>query len=586
LAATAGIGFRRSTLNQNRSPPRPARLARKKRYFQRRHRASPARGGWCIMSCSQLLGVDSRFQGEIRHRIRRERKMNWTSGYVSEIDYTYGYYGELNPSKLRLACLSANVAPPSAEPMRYLELGYGQGMSINVHAAAFGGEFWGTDFNPTQAAHARSLAEASGSGAILLDDSFAELAARPDLPEFDFIGLHGIWSWISDDNRRVIVDIIRRKLRVGGIVYNSYNCLPGWAPAMPLRHLMTLHADLVGSDETGMIGRIEGAVNFAKRVVDSGALYFRANPAVGERLKTISNQNRSYLAHEYFNRDWEVMPFSDVARWFNDGKVSFVASANLIDHVDAVNLTAEGRKLLAEIHHPILQQSVRDYFINQQFRRDVFVKGPRRLTQLSQIEAVQSQTFTLTSHPDDIPMKVKGALGEASLQEAIYRPVIEVLADENYAAKTVSQLSGHAKLKALNFSQLFEVLAVLTGANHVHPAQPASKESRQRCTALNRYICERARDDGNIIFLASPVTGSGIPVDRFSQLFLLASQHGKKSTAEQAKYVWDCISRQGKFLVKDGKQLETAEENIGELKQQAAAFADKRRPILKALGIE
>jgi Predicted methyltransferase regulatory domain/Methyltransferase domain len=512
--------------------------------------------------------------------------MNWTSGYVSEIDYTYGYYGELNPSKLRLACLSENIAPPSADPLRYLELGYGQGMSINIHAAAFAGEFWGTDFNPTQAAHARSLADAAGSGAILLDDSFAELAARSDLPEFDIIGLHGVWSWISDDNRRTIVDIIRRKLRVGGIVYNSYNCLPGWAPAMPLRHLMTLHADLVGSDATGMVGKIEGAVGFAKQVVDSGALYFRANPAVGERLKAISGLNRSYLAHEFFNRDWQVMPFSEVARWLDDAKVSFVASANLLDHVEAVNLTTEGLKLLADIRHPILRQSVRDYFINQQFRRDVFVKGPCRLSRLSQMEALKSQAFVLTSHPDDIPMKVKGALREATLQEAMYRPVIEVLADENYAPKTMGQMSGHARLKSLNFSQLFEVLTVLSGVNHVHPAQQASKESRQRCTALNRHICDRARDNADIAYLASPVTGSGIPVERYLQLFLLAAQHGKKTIAEQAAFAWECISTQGKFLIKDGKKLETADESIAELKEKAAAFGEKRRPILKALGIE
>ena len=324
--------------------------------------------------------------------------MNWTSGYVSEIDYTYGYYRELNPNNLQLACLSANIAPPSTSCLRYLELGYGQGMSINIHAAAYLGEFWGTDFNPTQAAHARSLADASGSGAILLDDLFAELAARADLPEFDIIGLHGIWSWISDDNRRTIVDIIRRKLRVGGIVYNSYNCLPGWAPAMPLRHLMTLHANLAGSDATGMIGKIEGAVSFAKQVVDSGALYFRANPAVRERLKSISGEDRNYLAHEFFNQDWEVMPFSDVARWLDDAKVSFVASANLLDHVEAVNLSAEGQRLLASIRHPILGQSVRDYFINQQFRRDVFVKGPCRLSRLNQMEALKSQAFVLTTN--------------------------------------------------------------------------------------------------------------------------------------------------------------------------------------------
>ena len=70
---------------------------------------------------------------------------------------------------------------------------------------------------------------ASGAAAKLFDQAFAEFCARPDLPDFDFIGLHGIWSWISDENRAVIVDFIRRKLKVGGVLYISYNTQPGWA---------------------------------------------------------------------------------------------------------------------------------------------------------------------------------------------------------------------------------------------------------------------------------------------------------------------------------------------------------------------
>ena len=159
--------------------------------------------------------------------------MNWTQGYVTELEYTHGYHRELCPGILRLACLSSGVAPPVGRPTRYLELGCGQGLSLNIHAAAVPGEFWGTDFNPTHVAQARALADASGSSARLLDDSFVEFVSRPDLPEFDVIALHGIWSWISDENSRVIVDLIRRKLRVGGIAYVSYNCLPGWA-TLPL----------------------------------------------------------------------------------------------------------------------------------------------------------------------------------------------------------------------------------------------------------------------------------------------------------------------------------------------------------------
>ena len=52
--------------------------------------------------------------------------MSWTSGYVADVNYTYGYYRELNPALLRLACLNAGIVPPPAGPLNYLELGYGQ----------------------------------------------------------------------------------------------------------------------------------------------------------------------------------------------------------------------------------------------------------------------------------------------------------------------------------------------------------------------------------------------------------------------------------------------------------------------------
>jgi hypothetical protein len=98
----------------------------------------------------------------------------------------------------------------------------------------------------------------------------------------------------------------------------------------------------------------------------------------------MSALDRHYLAHEFFTHDWRVMPFSDVARSLDDAKLNFVASAHLLDHVEAVNLTEAGHKLLSSISHPVLRQSVRDYFVNQQFRRDIFAKGYRRLTPLEQ----------------------------------------------------------------------------------------------------------------------------------------------------------------------------------------------------------
>ena len=43
--------------------------------------------------------------------------------------------------------------------------------------------------------------------------------------------------------------------------------------------------------------------------------------------------------------------------------------------------------------------------------------------------------------------------------------------------------------------------------------------------------------------------------------------------------------RQGQRIIKEGKTIETPEDNLSELSAQAAAFAEKTLPILKALQI-
>jgi hypothetical protein len=45
--------------------------------------------------------------------------------------------------------LTRGLAAPSSKSLRYPELGFGQGLSLLIHAAATRGEYWGTDFNPT-----------------------------------------------------------------------------------------------------------------------------------------------------------------------------------------------------------------------------------------------------------------------------------------------------------------------------------------------------------------------------------------------------------------------------------------------------
>lgn len=85
---------------------------------------------------------------------------DWADGYVADLDYTFGYYPELNPNRVKLAFLNQGYAPLKFK--QACELGFGQSLSINIHAAGSVTQWLGTDINPSQTLFARELARASG----------------------------------------------------------------------------------------------------------------------------------------------------------------------------------------------------------------------------------------------------------------------------------------------------------------------------------------------------------------------------------------------------------------------------------------
>jgi SAM-dependent methyltransferase len=458
-------------------------------------------------------------------------------------------------------------------------------VSANIHASATVTRWSGTDFNPAQAGFAQALAEAGDNGAKLYDQSFEEFANRTDLPDFDFIGLHGIWSWISDENREIIVDFIRRKLKVGGVLYVSYNTQPGWAAMVPMRELMTEHSEVMGAPGLGIVPRIDGALKFVDQLMQVQPSFAKANPVVIERLKKLKEQSRNYLAHEYFNRDWVPMSFSKMGKWLEGAKVTYAASANYLDYVDAINLTAEQQALLKDIPSDMFRQTVRDFMVNLQFRKDYWVKGPRKLTPFEQLEGLRSHRVLLVTHRAEISLKVTGSMGEATLSEAIYVPILDILAD--HKIKSLSQLEQGVREHGINFVQLLQALLILVGSGHVVSAQDelVIPKCRKQTEKINTFLIGRSRSSADTTCLASPVTGGGMIVSRVPQLFLLAITLGRRTPDEWVQVVWQILTEQGQKMLKDGKALETKEENIAELTDQAAVFAKKLLPIFKALQI-
>lgn len=508
---------------------------------------------------------------------------DWSAGYVADIGYTHGYYHELNPLRIKLAFLHSGLACPDVGTA--CELGFGQGLSTNIHAAATLTRWYGTDFNPSQAAQACEMAEAAGSGAQLFDDAFAEFANRPGLPDFDFIGVHGIWSWVSDENRRTIVDFIRRKLKVGGVLYISYNTQPGWASFAPMRHLLTAHAASQGAEGRGIVNQIEGALTFGKELLALHPRYASTDPGIAKRFEQLGAQNRSYLAHEYFNRDWHPMHFSTMGEWLDPAKLQYACSANYSDHFDNLNMSEEQKVFLQNIPDRMFRETVRDFMVNQTFRRDYWVKGARVLSPLEVSELIGKIRVILVKHRSAFTYQIQMDGGMVELSETIYRPLLDLLAD--YQPRTLKEIADTLAPHGVKFNQVIEAAMLLSRIGQLAAAQDAKVVSeRQAVTArLNDYIEGKARSGADISYVASPVTGGGIMLGRFNALFAKAIGEGLEDVDALANYVWNILQAQGQCLIVKGERLMEPAENIAELKRNAQDFLEKQMPVLRALKV-
>ncbi|MGI0481656.1 class I SAM-dependent methyltransferase [Geminocystis sp. CENA526] len=505
--------------------------------------------------------------------------MVWNEGYVAEINYTYGFYGELSPLKLSLATAIKSIHPPDLEEsFNYCELACGRGYTTNLLASCYPhAQFYANDFNPNHIHEAQKLAQSAGSQNVhFFDDSFSEFIEQ-DLPSFDFIVLHGIYSWITAENRQAIVNFIRKKLKVGGLVYISYNALPGWATAMPMQGLMIRYRQ---HSSEPILESIENALNFTGQLLEANAGYFTQNPALKSRYENLKQQNRHYLAHEYFNEEWNSFYFDQVAQELEEAKLNFVGSAQVIDYVDILNLSETAQQQLKQIKDATYREVVRDFFLNTQFRRDIFARGQLSMTPPQHIKVIENIRYALIVPLNAVKLDHTFIVGNVTLQKEIYTPICELLAESSL---TMKELHDNPRLNSTPINNLYQALIVLTGIGYVHPAvdEETCQQRQQFTNGFNIAVIEKAFVSDEMNFLASPLIGTGVSVSSIEQLLLFAKSQGE----DGVNFVWQLFSSQGKKLIKENKVLETPQENIAHIKDIAKEFYTNRLPVLEKLGI-
>src|SRR5215217_6613255 len=449
---------------------------------------------------------------------------DWSRGYPVAMTYPPAWHSFQSPAHLRMICAlmgaAWDVGPDS--PLSIAEVGCATGYTASILAA--GSPHWqvvGLDYSPAQITAARSLAARTGlSNVRFLEVDLAELDGRDldALPEFDVVTVHGLWSWVSDSVREGIVRLLRRRLKPGGVALMTYNALPGAAGGLALWRLVRETLLRHGGD----VGGLDAARKIVRDLVATEAVHLPPSSWRTLLIDEALSPRDGYLLHEFLTAHWRPEFFADVAHAIGGARCDFVGSATIDDNFPQLSLSPAQNALWEAADGDTMRQLLLDVCVPRAFRRDVFMRGLRRVPADAAVDEIVLAPAALWQNGEVV---LRTQAGEARLPSHVMDQVLPALAENPHPVKSLRALPGCVSVTRS------ELLVMLVGSGLAVPLWRHSRSGPDwdgalaAARRLNAVAAEEMAPHGvgqGQMGLATPMLGGAL---RASALELAVARH-------------------------------------------------------------
>ncbi len=499
------------------------------------------------------------------------------------VSYTWGLYRELDPTFLNYVSVLSGYRPKDLEkPFSYCDLGCGNGVTINALAAVFPhAEFHGIDVDKTHIGNAAAIAEGAGlANAKFFAADFGNLQ-DDDYPTYDYIVLHGVYAWVDPSSRDAVRRFIGKHLNPGGVVYVSYNAMPGWSAFAPLRDAVINHTMAMGVDP---LMKAQAGLDYLSFLAANDAGFFADNPPAKAFLEEIKKQDLAYVVHEFFSDQLKPYYFHQVAAEMRSVGVSFAGSAVLHTNMIDIAAPAEFHKLLRDAASRNEFEQRGDFIRNTRFRKDVYVRKDRPdLTAEEQTDLLAAIPFGLNCAPANFAHSAQFGEVRLSYESDIFLGAVEALAN---GARTVDQLCATPELSRYDRELLVDAMKFLTAGGQVVPfgkatmAADAGQLSAERYSfsaKVNVEFLKRRLFAAPTIGFSAPQAGTIIELPMADALFALCSVEATRNEVSSWAFQRMIEARQ-QLTFEEGTETEAIASAV-------ADFRETRLPKLLELGI-
>jgi SAM-dependent methyltransferase len=440
--------------------------------------------------------------------------------YVTDVPYVRTFIRELAPAWLDHVALVSGFVPPSRNgEFSWCDLGCGQGLTATIFAATHPtGRFVGIDFMATHIENARRFAAECGIKNVEFHAADFAAATEADFGGFDYIVSHGVYSWVDDRTQNALRRFIDCYLKPGGLAYVSYYAIPGRAADVPVQRLVrTLGLTLSGDSAS----RCAAAIEIVNKLTELKVPALVGSP-IAMSLKENARLRLAYLSHELMLEHWQPLCVTEVRAAMRSIGLQPAGSAALVENYDSFVLGKVARKTLATIADPDARELARDFFIDQFFRRDIFIRQGRELDANERRAQLLATCFALTSPVNAIEYKMQTPAGQLRYDNAVARNIVAALAG---GPRLLVDICTEFDLSPQ------DVLAnalVLSAGGALRPVE----RSRTAVQNLNEAICRRLGGPEEIRNFALQC-GTALPIDDALLSLIRGNEPAKKEEGRE-----------------------------------------------------
>jgi SAM-dependent methyltransferase len=280
-------------------------------------------------------------------------------------------FSQTHPAHLATIAHVHGMTPAPTATMRVLELGCGSGgnlipMALQYPAAALVG------IDLSGRAIARAKAEADELG--LSNVSFHHLdimAVSAALGRFDYILVHGVYSWVPQPVRERILALFGELLAPQGIAYVSYNALPGCRLRDLARDVMLYETREI-DDPVEKVRAARAAIKRFAEATDAETFY---GAALRERMKQLEEIPDNVLYHDDLNPGARAFALHEVLAAAEPHGLQFLAEASFPNNFGGARGPAQQILNAIPIDEPVRQEQSLDLLIGRSFRQTLLCRA-------------------------------------------------------------------------------------------------------------------------------------------------------------------------------------------------------------------